>query len=80
MHVGLSVYICLSIYLSIRSSVGNTGHRFGAFLTLNGSNDVFLYKTELASFKRFAVREMTLKITQGHQKLCHSIGYITFYQ
>ena len=30
----------ISIYLSVRSFVGATGHSFGAILTLNGSNDV----------------------------------------
>ena len=34
----LSIY--LSIYLSVCFFVADTGHSFGAILTLNGSNDV----------------------------------------
>ena len=34
----LSIYLC--IYLSVRYFVGATGHSFGPFFTLNGSNDV----------------------------------------
>jgi len=32
----------LSIYLSVRSFVGATGHSFGAILTVNGSKDLIL--------------------------------------
>jgi len=35
-----NISIYLSIYLSVCFFVADTGHSFGAILTLNGSNDV----------------------------------------